>query len=80
MADWGQRADLVVANILSGPLVELSDTLISFLKPGGDLLMAGLLGSQSETLRAHYTPVIQLSVVDQQDDWVCLRGKRPPAD
>ncbi len=80
MADWGQRADLVVANILSGPLVELSDTLISFLKPGGDLLMAGLLGSQYETLRAHYTPVIQLSVVDQQDDWVCLRGKRPPAD
>ena len=80
MADWGQQADLVVANILSGPLVDLSDTLISFLKPGGDLLMAGLLSSQSETLRAHYTPVIQLSVVDQQDDWVCLRGKRPSAD
>lgn len=80
MADWGQQADLVVANILSGPLIELSDTLIAFLKPGGDLLIAGLLGSQAETLAAHYTPVIQLSVVDQQDDWVCLRGKRPPAD
>ena len=80
MADWGQQADLVVANILSGPLIELSDTLIAFLKPGGDLLIAGLLGSQAETLAAHYAPVIQLSVVDQQDDWVCLRGKRPPAD
>ena len=80
MADWGQQADLVVANILSGPLIELSDTLIAFLKPGGNLLIAGLLGSQAETLAAHYAPVIQLSVVDQQDDWVCLRGKRPHAD
>ena len=80
IASWSQQADLVVANILSGPLVELADTLISFLRPGGDLLMAGLLNSQSETLRAHYAHVIQLSVVDQQDDWVCLRGKRPLAE
>lgn len=75
MKQWAQQADLVVANILSGPLVELSHTLLSFLKPGGTLLMAGLLQNQSDILCTHYAETIALSVVEQQDDWVCLRGK-----
>ena len=49
-----RRADVVIANILAGPLIELSDTLLDFLKPGGTLLLSGLLQNQAEAVCAHY--------------------------
>lgn len=71
---WAQRADVVIANILAGPLVDLSDTLLNFLHPGGVLLLSGLLQNQAETLCEHYADRIALQVVGNKDDWVCLRG------
>lgn len=67
-------AELVIANILAGPLIALSDTLLALLKPGGTLLLSGLIASQSEQLCAHYSPQIQLRVASERDGWVCLRG------
>ncbi|HAN69816.1 MAG TPA: 50S ribosomal protein L11 methyltransferase, partial [Halieaceae bacterium] len=55
-AAWRGQADVVVANILAGPLAELSDTLLSLLKPGGTLLLSGLLQNQAAVLCAHYAP------------------------
>jgi len=75
---WAQRADVVIANILAGPLLDLSATLLHFLKADGTLLLSGLLRSQAEDLRDHYADRIALQVVGEQDGWVCLRGKRPP--
>jgi ribosomal protein L11 methyltransferase len=74
---WSRRADVVIANILAGPLVELADTLLDFLKPGGSLLLSGLLASQAPDLCAHYAPRIPLRVASEQDGWVCLRGTLP---
>jgi len=71
---WAQRADVVIANILAGPLVDLSDTLLNFLHPGSVLLLSGLLQNQAETLCEHYADRIALQVVGNKDDWVCLRG------
>ena len=68
------KTDVVIANILAGPLVELSDTLLQFLKPGGTLILSGLIESQAQTLCAHYNTAIELSVVGQTDGWICLRG------
>ena len=73
--EWARRADLVIANILAGPLLELSDTLLRFLRPGGTLLLSGLLATQAQTLCAHYAPHIKLQVAAQRDGWVCLRGR-----
>jgi len=67
-------ADIVVANILAGPLVALSDKLIGFLAPHGTLLLSGLLATQSDELCEHYADRLPLSVVAEQDGWVCLRG------
>jgi len=72
---WGRQAELVIANILAGPLIDLSDTLLQFLKPGGTLLLSGLLLSQADALCAHYADRIALQVVGKQDGWVCLRGE-----
>ena len=73
---WSHQADLVIANILAGPLLELSDTLLQFLCPGGTLLLSGLLDSQAVALCDHYRDRIALQVADEKDGWVCLRGER----
>ena len=74
---WRGRADVVIANILAGPLVELSGTLLDFLKPGGTLLLSGLLQNQASTLCSSYRDHIELQVASERDGWVCLRGNRP---
>ena len=71
---WSARADLVVANILAGPLIDLSDTLLALLKPGGTLLLSGLLASQAEVVCAHYASQIKIAVSGETDGWVCLQG------
>ena len=77
-ASWLGSADTVIANILAGPLMELSNTLLALMQPTATLMLAGLLESQADALIAHYRPHIKLVVVDQQDEWVCLRGTRSP--
>lgn len=71
---WQQRADTVIANILAGPLMELSETLLHFLKPGGRLMLSGLLDTQAPGMIEHYAPGISLSVVGEHEGWVCLAG------
>ena len=71
---WSGSADLVIANILAGPLVELAETLLGFLKPGGTLLLSGLLETQAGALCEHYAGRIALAVAGERDGWVCLRG------
>tara|TARA_R100000900_G_scaffold127863_3_gene103420 strand:- start:290186 stop:291073 length:888 start_codon:yes stop_codon:yes gene_type:complete len=74
---WRGRADVVVANILAGPLAALSEELLGLLKPGGTLLLSGLLDTQAEALIAHYQPTLQLVVAGEKEGWVCLRGETP---
>jgi ribosomal protein L11 methyltransferase len=74
---WTNQAQLVIANILAGPLLELSDTLLQFLRPRGTLLLSGLLHSQAPALCQHYADRLILEVVGEKDDWVCLRGTLP---
>lgn len=71
---WAGRADVVIANILAGPLVELSPTLLAFLQPKGTLLLSGLLQHQAEAVCAHYAAHVRLLVSPARDGWVCLRG------
>ena len=74
---WSGRASLVIANILAGPLMELADTLAAFLRPGGTLLLSGLLDTQAAALCEHYADRINLQVAGEKDGWVCLRGSLP---
>jgi ribosomal protein L11 methyltransferase len=68
------KSELVIANILAGPLISLSDTLLSLLKPGGTLLLSGLLEIQAKELCEHYAPRIRLTIAGEKDGWVCLRS------
>ena len=40
--------DLLIANILAGPLIELAPDLAKSLAPGGRIVLAGLLDSQAD--------------------------------
>lgn len=46
--------DLIIANILAGPLIELAPAFARALSPGGMMLLGGLLDSQAESVAAAY--------------------------
>lgn len=67
-------ADLVVANILAGPLHDLAPQLRALLRPGGTLVLAGLLDEQAEELIAAYGDAPELVRWRSLDGWTCLVG------
>ena len=46
--------DLLIANILAGPLIELAADFVGALAPGGTMILAGLLDSQADAVVAAY--------------------------
>jgi ribosomal protein L11 methyltransferase len=68
--------DLVLANILAGPLVELSPVLSRAARPGARLLLAGLLDWQAESVMAAYRETFDMHIEDRRDDWFLLEGRR----
>lgn len=68
------RADLVLANILSGPLIELAPRLAGLLAPGGILVLAGLLDEQAAEVIAAYAPAVALKPWRRLEGWTCLAG------
>lgn len=63
-------ADIVLANILAEPLIALADTLQALLKPGGWLVLAGLLAEQAQTVMAAY-PALQFGIATE-GEWARL--------
>jgi ribosomal protein L11 methyltransferase len=69
--------DLVVANILSNPLKLMAAMLCARVRPGGRLILSGVLERQAEEVAAAYASVIPLTVWRARDGWVCLHGVKP---
>ena len=64
--------DLIVANILAGPLIELAPDFAKALVPGGTVILAGLLDSQADAVAAAYQDQ-GLSVTDRgAGEWPVL--------
>jgi ribosomal protein L11 methyltransferase len=68
------QVDIVVANILAGTLVELAPHLCGHLKPGGQLILAGILRQQVHEVRAGFAPWMELTVFAERDGWSALSG------
>lgn len=68
-------ADLVLANILSGPLCELAPLLTDLLAPHGEIVLAGLLDEQADEVIAAYAPAISLTRWRSLEGWTCLVGR-----
>ncbi|MAG67250.1 50S ribosomal protein L11 methyltransferase [Pseudomonas sp.] len=69
-------ADVLVANILAGPLVSLAPQLASLVKPGGLLALSGILAEQTEEILQAYQGDFELDPVAEQDGWIRVSGKR----
>ncbi|MBC9249501.1 ribosomal protein L11 methyltransferase [Pseudomonas alcaligenes] len=71
-----QAADVVVANILAGPLVSLAPQITALVKAGGRLALSGILAEQAEEVRAAYQDAFDLDPTATKDGWVRISGVR----
>ena len=69
-----QPADVVVANILAGPLVSLAPQITALVKSGGRLALSGILAEQAEEVRAAYASAFDLDPTAVKDGWVRISG------
>ena len=69
------QADLVIANILARPLITLAPQLIQLVKPGGTLILSGMLENQTTEVSQHYLHEIDLER-EVHDLWAMLVGRR----
>jgi ribosomal protein L11 methyltransferase len=69
-------ADLVLANILANPLIELAQDLSRRVHTGGQLVMTGILAEQAGEVMAAYAEWFVFADPVYRDEWVLLEGTR----
>jgi ribosomal protein L11 methyltransferase len=69
-------ADVLVANILAGPLIELAVDIADRLRPGGLLALSGILATQVDEVRRAYESRIDFAPAKLLEDWALLTGIR----
>ncbi|MEI4472609.1 50S ribosomal protein L11 methyltransferase [Frigidibacter sp. MR17.24] len=69
----GRRFDLIFANILKGPLIELAPSVAAHAAPGGRVILSGILNPQAdETLAAYVAEGFVLDVRKELGEWTTL--------
>ncbi|MDM7927319.1 50S ribosomal protein L11 methyltransferase [Blastomonas fulva] len=78
-ADLQRRApyDLVIANILAGPLIELAGDIAAVTAPQGQAVLSGLLGTQADAVSRAYR-MVGFRLAERLDlgDWTVLRLRK----
>ncbi|MET0225115.1 MAG: 50S ribosomal protein L11 methyltransferase [Dokdonella sp.] len=69
-------ADVLVANILAGPLTQLAPHFAACVKPGAPLALSGILQDQAAELVQRYGEWFVDLVVATSEDWVRISGTR----
>lgn len=70
------QADVVVANILAGPLKELAPNIITLVKSKGNLGLSGILATQAESVCEAYTNHFNLDPVVEKEEWCRITGRK----
>lgn len=68
------QADILIANILATPLIELAPRFAQLLKPKGQIVLSGILSDQVPAVIAAYSTWIRFDVPQYSEDWACLSG------
>ena len=69
-------ADVVLANILAEPLIELAPVLLTSLRPGGSLVLSGILEEQVDEVAGAYRLHFDQLIITADDGWVRLHGSK----
>ena len=73
----GLTADVIVANILAGPLTHLAETFAQLAKPNALIAMAGIIEDQVDDLRVSYAKWFDLhTLARREENWCRLSGER----
>ncbi len=72
----GEPVDIVVANILAGPLAELAPTLTDLTRAGGKLCLSGVLATQAQVVMDAYAQWFAFEPPREQEEWVCLTATK----
>lgn len=79
-ADIQGSFDVLVANILAGPLADLRESLVSRLSSGGEIALSGILSEQVDEVLAAYAPWIAFDEPALRSQgtqsWARLSGRR----
>jgi ribosomal protein L11 methyltransferase len=70
------EADILLANILFKPLMELVEHLAACVRPGGSLVLSGILEEQVEQLRLSYNNYFEFGPTQTQDGWALMTAVR----
>ncbi len=70
------QSDMLVANILAEPLMQLAENLSHLVKPKGHIVLSGLLAEQSDAVLEHYNPWFEMDEAMLSEEWVRLSGIR----
>ncbi len=70
------QAQIVVANILAGPLAQLSTTISALVAPNGQLALSGILASQAQEVIDAYTPWFIIDSITEREEWVRIVGTK----
>jgi ribosomal protein L11 methyltransferase len=79
-ADWatGKRYDVVVANIIARVLISIAGDLKAATKPGGLLLLSGIIESKEAETRERFDALgLELRERNQIEDWISLTYRCP---
>jgi len=74
--DHNESYDITVANILLNTIISLRETLVSSLKENGILILSGILEEQASDIIDAFKSDIFLSIVDHQEGWLLMKGKK----
>lgn len=66
------KVDLILANILANPLIELAPIFAEHLKPKGTLILSGILTHQTDSIIQHYAKWFSNFNVETQDEWALI--------
>jgi len=70
------EADVLLANILAGPLVDLAPLLAQRTRVGGRIALSGLLVEQADAVTAAYRPWFDVDLTGKREGWGLLTGCR----
>jgi ribosomal protein L11 methyltransferase len=75
---WGARFDIVLANILEGPLLGMAQQLVAAMRPGAALLLSGFTRPQAPALKVRFVRTgLSVAADSFLEDWVLLHFASP---
>jgi ribosomal protein L11 methyltransferase len=69
-------ADIVLANILSNTIIDLAAALTGLVRPGGKLVLSGILCEQSEAVRNVFSAAFDFEMEIEAEGWVLLVARK----